>query len=82
MQNWAVRAASEVEQNIVSVERIQQYIELEPEAPYELPDSKPTEELPLEGRLEFKYGLNFLFSPVKMLIRQITGNTHCVIGQS
>ncbi|KAH9989856.1 metal resistance protein YCF1 [Russula vinacea] len=36
--NWLVRSASEVEQNIVSVERMLQYIELKPEAPYEVPE--------------------------------------------
>ncbi|THH19236.1 hypothetical protein EW146_g1884 [Bondarzewia mesenterica] len=58
--NWVVRSASEVEQNIVSVERIQQYIELEPEAPYELPDSKPPEDWPSKGGLEFsEYSLRY-----------------------
>lgn len=35
--NWAVRSASEVEQNIVSVERVISYSELPTEAPFELP---------------------------------------------
>ena len=35
--NWAVRSASEVEQNIVSVERVIDYSELPQEAPFELP---------------------------------------------
>ena len=53
-QNWVVRSTSEVEQNIVSVERILHYIRLEPEAPFELPEEKPSREWPSEGNVEFK----------------------------
>jgi ATP-binding cassette subfamily C (CFTR/MRP) protein 1 len=53
-QNWLVRSASEVEQNIVSVERMLQYIELKPEAPYEVPEAQPESGWPSEGRLEFR----------------------------
>ncbi|PWN29615.1 hypothetical protein BDZ90DRAFT_230483 [Jaminaea rosea] len=53
--NWVVRSASEVEQNIVSVERAIQYAELSPEAPYESgPDNAPPREWPTEGAIEFK----------------------------
>ena len=54
-QNWLVRSASEVEQNIVSVERMLQYIELKPEAPYEIPETQPEGAWPMEGRVEFRY---------------------------
>lgn len=58
--NWVVRQASEVEQNIVSVERILQYIELPPEAPYEIPEAKPDSVWPAEGALEFRgYSLRY-----------------------
>lgn len=52
--NWVVRSASEVEQNVVSVERILHYIKLDPEAPYEKPESKPEEHWPEEGGIEFR----------------------------
>ncbi|XP_006462121.1 hypothetical protein AGABI2DRAFT_151707 [Agaricus bisporus var. bisporus H97] len=52
--NWLVRSASEVEQNIVSVERILHQAEIKPEAPQELPESKPTAEWPSEGVVEFR----------------------------
>ncbi len=52
-QNWLVRSASEVEQNIVSVERILHYIELSPEAPWEVPENVP-EDWPSEGDVEFR----------------------------
>ena len=53
MQNWLVRSASEVEQNIVSVERILHYIELQPEAPWEVPENVP-ENWPAKGEVEFR----------------------------
>ena len=49
-----MRSASEVEQNIVSVERMLQYIELKPEAPYEIPETQPEGAWPIEGRVEFR----------------------------
>lgn len=48
-----MRSASEVEQNIVSVERILHYIELPPEAPWEVPESVP-EGWPSKGEVEFR----------------------------
>lgn len=51
--NWVVRSASEVEQNIVSVERIMGYTETEPEAPYET-EYKPPSNWPTQGKIEFK----------------------------
>lgn len=52
VQNWAVRSASEVEQNIVSVERILHYVELKPEAPYEIPETEP-KDWPTAGDVKF-----------------------------
>jgi ATP-binding cassette subfamily C (CFTR/MRP) protein 1 len=53
--NWVVRSASEVEQNIVSVERILHQTNVEPEAPQEIPDEKPSEVWPTEGAIEFSH---------------------------
>ena len=44
---------SEVEQNVVSVERILHYTNLEPEAPAEIPDVIP-EQWPTKGEVEFR----------------------------
>jgi ATP-binding cassette, subfamily C (CFTR/MRP), member 1 len=52
-QNWLVRSASEVEQNIVSVERILHYVELPSEAPNEVPETKPADLWPSRGEVEF-----------------------------
>ena len=48
-----MRSASEVEQNIVSVERILHYIELPPESPWEVPGTVP-EDWPSKGQIEFR----------------------------
>lgn len=54
LQNWVVRSASEVEQNIVSVERILHYVELPSEAADEVPETKPAELWPSRGEVEFR----------------------------
>ncbi|KAE8250825.1 hypothetical protein A4X13_0g4355 [Tilletia indica] len=52
--NWVVRSFSEVEQNVVSVERILSYSTLEPEAPYEIPENKPPAGWPDKGELQLR----------------------------
>lgn len=53
-KNWLVRLASEVERDIVSVERIVHYAkELPSEAPRELIYSKPPAGWPGAGEVEF-----------------------------
>ncbi|KAI6120104.1 P-loop containing nucleoside triphosphate hydrolase protein [Pisolithus croceorrhizus] len=81
--NWLVRSASEVEQNVVSVERIIHYAkELPSEAPFELPDKKPPCGWPSSGRVEFcgystKYRpeLDFVLKDISVTI-----NPHEKIG--
>lgn len=43
-----------METNIVSVERVQQYIDLEPEAPLEIPEKKPPAAWPERGSVHFE----------------------------
>ncbi|KAJ4473750.1 metal resistance protein YCF1 [Lentinula aciculospora] len=52
--NWLVRAASEVEQNIVSVERILHQTEIQPEAPLEHADQAVPQPWPTSGAVEFR----------------------------
>ncbi|PFH45503.1 hypothetical protein AMATHDRAFT_82867 [Amanita thiersii Skay4041] len=52
--NWVVRSASEVEQNIVSVERILHQTEVKSEAPHEIPDGGLDEDWPFRGEIEFQ----------------------------
>lgn len=51
--NWMVRQYTEIESNIVSVERLKEYVELKPEAPEIIDDHRPPQEWPAEGRVEF-----------------------------
>lgn len=75
--NWFVRSASEVEQNVVSVERIVHYAkDLEPEAPYEIPENKPASEWPTAGEVEFREysaryrpGLDLVLKDISMTIK-------------
>lgn len=53
--NWIVRSATEVETNIVSVERVQEYIELKPEAALSIPETQPGSDWPQSGSLTFKH---------------------------
>jgi ATP-binding cassette, subfamily C (CFTR/MRP), member 1 len=52
--NWLVRMTSDVETNIVAVERIKEYGETKQEAPWELPNSTVPVNWPEVGRVEFK----------------------------
>ncbi|KAG1817496.1 P-loop containing nucleoside triphosphate hydrolase protein [Suillus subaureus] len=75
--NWFVRSASEVEQNVVSVERIVHYAkDLEPEAPYEISEDKPASEWPPAGEVEFREysaryrpGLDLVLKEISMTIK-------------
>ncbi|GLV32342.1 Multidrug-Resistance like Protein 1 [Carabus blaptoides fortunei] len=52
--NWLVRMTSEVETNIVAVERIKEYGETEQEAPWELTNSTLKSSWPESGTVQFK----------------------------
>ena len=51
--NMLVRMSSEVETNMVSVERIQEYQEVPQEAPFEVPENDPGSEWPEHGVVKF-----------------------------
>ncbi|KAL9112829.1 MAG: hypothetical protein Q9227_002906 [Pyrenula ochraceoflavens] len=50
---WLVRAYSQNEQNMNSVERVKEYIELEQEAPSRIPETAPPANWPSHGAVEF-----------------------------
>ncbi|PNF24809.1 hypothetical protein B7P43_G15136 [Cryptotermes secundus] len=52
--NWLVRMTSDVETNIVAVERIKEYGETEQEAPWDIPTNQPSSSWPEKGEVEFK----------------------------
>lgn len=51
--NWLVRQSTEIESQIISVERIKEYAELEQEAPYESSD-QVSSDWPKQGLIEFR----------------------------
>ncbi|CAF0847568.1 unnamed protein product, partial [Didymodactylos carnosus] len=52
--NWLVRMTSDIETNIVSVERIDEYCQLQSEAAWEIPESKPPLHWPTSGQIQFQ----------------------------
>ncbi|GAB1859186.1 Multidrug resistance-associated protein 1 isoform X7 [Camponotus japonicus] len=52
--NWLVRMTSDVETNIVAVERIKEYGETAQEAPWKNADYTPPKDWPKQGRVDFK----------------------------
>ncbi|KAB8233152.1 putative ABC bile acid transporter [Aspergillus alliaceus] len=50
---WLVRLYSEVQQNMNSVERVKEYLEVEQEAAAVIPDSRPPSNWPSGGAVEF-----------------------------
>ena len=52
--NWLVRMTSEVETNIVAVERLKEYSESQTEASWSKEDTKPAVNWPSEGKIEVK----------------------------
>ncbi|XP_040491207.1 multidrug resistance-associated protein 1 isoform X3 [Ursus maritimus] len=58
--NWLVRMSSEMETNIVAVERLKEYSETEKEAPWRVEEMTPPSDWPQVGRVEFRdYGLRY-----------------------
>lgn len=51
---WIVRLASNLEMNMNSVERLQEYLQVEQEAPYSIPETQPPASWPTHGRIEVK----------------------------
>ncbi|CAG2117206.1 unnamed protein product [Medioppia subpectinata] len=57
--NWGVRMFAEMENNVVAVERIDEYSQIESEADWHS-NSPPADEWPQEGRVEFvEYGTRY-----------------------
>lgn len=47
-----------MEQNIVSVERVLTYIDVEPEAPAEIPETRPSSDWPHAGAIRLEWVAN------------------------
>ncbi|CAG7728120.1 unnamed protein product [Allacma fusca] len=51
--NWLMRIASDVETNVVAIERIKEYGETPQEAAWEVPETKPPRNWPSRGTIKF-----------------------------
>ncbi|KAF9356545.1 hypothetical protein BGX26_005147 [Mortierella sp. AD094] len=51
--NWMMRQYIEIESNIVSIERLHEYVELKPEAPEIIDDPRLPQDWPAQGRVDF-----------------------------
>ncbi|XP_034564588.1 canalicular multispecific organic anion transporter 2 isoform X1 [Notolabrus celidotus] len=75
--NWMVRMCSDLENNIVAVERVKEYSETKTEAPWEVEDKKPPPEWPMRGNVEFSdYSVRYregLDLVLKKLSLNVTG---------
>ncbi|KAM4525784.1 ATP-binding cassette sub-family C member 3 isoform 2-T2 [Fundulus diaphanus] len=72
--NWMVRMTSDLENNIVAVERVKEYSETKTEAPWEVENKKPPPEWPMEGNVEFsKYSVRYR-EGLDLVLRNITLN--------
>ncbi|XP_062859407.1 ATP-binding cassette sub-family C member 3 isoform X2 [Trichomycterus rosablanca] len=74
--NWMVRMTSDLENNIVAVERVKEYSETTPEAPWEVEDKKPSPDWPPEGNVEFidysvryREGLNLVLKNISLQVK-------------
>ncbi|XP_072760188.1 multidrug resistance-associated protein 1 isoform X7 [Anoplolepis gracilipes] len=75
--NWLVRMTSDVETNIVAVERIKEYGDTTQEAPWKNTEYTPPKEWPMHGRVDFK---NFKVRYREGLDLVLNGLTFSVLG--
>ncbi|CAF4383829.1 unnamed protein product, partial [Rotaria sordida] len=72
--NLLVRTSSESETNIVSVERINEYAELNPEAPWEIPAKKPLPHWPTNGSIQInKLSMRYREN-LQLVLKDVTVN--------
>lgn len=70
--NWMVRMSSDLENNIVAVERVKEYSETKTEAPWEVEDKKPPPDWPTHGNVEFHdYSVRYR-EGLDLVLKQLT----------
>ncbi|CAF1436131.1 unnamed protein product [Rotaria sordida] len=72
--NLLVRTSSEIETNIVSVERINEYAELNPEAPWEIPAKKPSPHWPTNGSIQINELSMRYRENLQLVLKDVTVN--------
>ncbi|KAF2841560.1 hypothetical protein M501DRAFT_928819 [Patellaria atrata CBS 101060] len=84
---WFVRLYSSNEQNMNSVERIKEYLDVEQEAPPIIPDSRPPANWPSKGSVEFadystRYRQDFGMVLKKVSFKVLPGEKVGVVGRT
>ncbi|XDV45214.1 hypothetical protein PO909_013347, partial [Leuciscus waleckii] len=74
--NWMVRMTSDLESNIVAVERVKEYSETPTEAPWVVKDKRPPPDWPPQGNVEFvdysvryREGLDLVLKNVSLKVK-------------
>ncbi|XP_043085933.1 ATP-binding cassette sub-family C member 3 isoform X4 [Puntigrus tetrazona] len=74
--NWMVRMTSDLESNIVAVERVKEYSETQTEAPWIVKDKQPPPDWPPKGNVEFidysvryREGLDLVLRNISLKVR-------------
>ncbi|XP_006889523.1 PREDICTED: canalicular multispecific organic anion transporter 2 [Elephantulus edwardii] len=74
--NWMVRMMSDLESNIVAVERVKEYSKTETEAPWVIEGSRPPQGWPSRGEVEFRnyavryrQGLDLVLKDLSLCVR-------------
>lgn len=71
-----VRTISDVETNVVSVERIKEYSEAIQERPWNIPEKKPNKSWPDQGTLEFRdYSVRYR-PGLDLVLKQVNFNVN------
>lgn len=70
--NWLVRMTSEMETNIVAVERIKEYAEIKQEAPWQLQNENVPKDWPQNGQVQFKDVDLRYRDGLELVLRQLT----------
>jgi ABC-type multidrug transport system fused ATPase/permease subunit len=70
--NWVVRMTSEMETNIVAVERVKEYAETPQEAVAIIPSNRPTPEWPADGHVRFDHYSTRYREGLSLVLRDVT----------
>ncbi|XP_078481138.1 multidrug resistance-associated protein 1-like [Ciona intestinalis] len=74
MLNWLVRQASELETNIVAVERVEEYSAVDQEAPLTIESTRPPSNWPTRGEIKFEHYSTRYREGLDLVVKDISVN--------